>query len=276
MHEKTLAHIKEWYKRFFNHAGWTMLAAVKGHNEKRLMFISEAEKLEESIREKHKSVGSADLKRDLEIMANNVNKIKQVIKDHNMSMTEMANYKEVVGNIEPVTYHSLCRMYKGSFQKVGWALLGAAHGHSSKLNCLMNSFSYLHYCLDQTIDTFSDKDKKHELEIMDNHVRTMLSINYTKEKSRSSSPTKSVPSRSRQRPEITGSLPQQGNINKSPEISRRSAPTAMTSSSKLSKTPGSPVRSAGTGTLSNSINPMRPASPRGSRSRMSVPAAITN
>lgn len=299
MHEKTLGHIKEWYKRFFNHAGWTLLAAAKGHTDKRLMFTSEAEKLAKSIREKYDKVSSPDLKRDLGIMAKNVDSIKTIISSHNLSMTEMSNYKEVTGNVQQLTFHSLERMYKGTFQKVGWALLGAGHGHASKLNCLMDTFSYLHYCLEEALDSFKDKDKKHELEIMDDHVRVMLSINYTK--SRSSSPQKqsrratasasssaSGSGRRSPRGEVEGSVAPQGAILSSPEMSRRSAPTSMSSSTstelaviaspnpvssvpRSSRVPGSPSRTSGSGSLSSSINPpLRMASPRGSRSRTAV------
>lgn len=274
MHERTLGSIKEWYKRNINSVGFVLLETVKGHNEKRLMYISETQSLLSCIRDKIKTIHSPDLKRDLGIMEENVEKIHNTVRDHNLNTKEMHNYKEADSKNELLTFHSVSRMYKGFFQKIGWSLLAITHGHSSKLHCLMDSFSYLHRCLKDIIPQFKDKDNRKELEIILDHVDTILSIVFTIPSQSMSSDEKSVTAVTT----LGGrrSLPSSGisqSYMKSPAKSPMSSPISSPKNSNSRKTaPGSPNRSSDSFSLSNEVKSSTSSLSTSSSSKNSIPS----
>ena len=77
-HEHTCHGLHEWYVGMFEKRGWMILAKRNGWNDKIYTYKYSVHILEEAIIDKHKHMKDADRKRDLAIMLENV----QCLKEH--------------------------------------------------------------------------------------------------------------------------------------------------------------------------------------------------
>ena len=73
----TIEGIYEWYKHLFEHLGWMILAKQRGYHDKLFEYKNSIQRLLEAIEHRSKMLHDKDIKKDFEILHDNLSVLKK-------------------------------------------------------------------------------------------------------------------------------------------------------------------------------------------------------
>lgn len=74
---------------------------------------------------------------------------------------------------QQVTFHGVQCWYQRAFEKFGWMLLANKYQRKYKVDAYLEDLVQLSAALSQKIDNIEDNDKKKDLRILSEHVKTL-------------------------------------------------------------------------------------------------------
>jgi len=174
-HDVTFHGLHKWVCSMYEKLGWMAKAMQHDNSLKVQAYIESLAHLESSIKRKHEKTRDADNRDDLMILLNQVLILQTYMKKMSGIKITLADSKEecIKGDSHDATFQGLHCWMKSKYEKLGWMCLAQEHGNQTKVASYMDSLKRLKASLDKKINELDEKDRKTDIEILQNDVCTL-------------------------------------------------------------------------------------------------------
>jgi len=174
-HDVTFHGLHKWVCSMYEKLGWMAKAMQHDNSLKVKAYIESLAHLESSIKRKHEQTRNADNRDDLMILLNQVLILQAYMKKMIGIKITLADSKEecINGESHDATFQGLHCWMKSKYEKLGWMCLAQEHGNQIKVASYMESLKRLKASLDKKMNELDEKDRKTDIEILQNDVCTL-------------------------------------------------------------------------------------------------------
>ena len=174
-HDVTFHGLHKWFCSMYEKLGW-MAKAIQHDNKLKVdAYIESLAHLESSIKRKHEKTRDADNRDDLMILLNQSLILQAYMKKMTgVNITKDNSREECSGsNSHDATFQGLHCWLKAKYEKLGWMCLAQEHSNKLKVESYLDSLKRLKASLDKKMNDLEEKDRKNDIEILQNDVCTL-------------------------------------------------------------------------------------------------------